>query len=310
MLFESQEDQLIRSAARRLKRRERRLFIAEVTVELSATAARVSRKAGSERAPKNESPKSGKGHGRNGAEAYRGAEKIEIPHEALQPGDACPECGDGTVYETTRPGVLAEDSADGNAKKQRTGLFTSGVVSTREGRRIALFFSSRKHAGENLIDVLAKRAKALAPPIQMCDRFEVAVPPEELVGATRQAIVGATDFDERDMNRNFDYDYDAYIEVGRNLKRLLGLDQLPAAMRLALQLMEEVSRQVEMSDEGLMTDDIKECLMVVIMALKTCNLPTGEVLAWCSAMLENDRVGFICERELKSLRQHIEASTT
>ncbi len=34
MLLESQEDQLIRSAARRLKGRERRLFIAEVTVEL------------------------------------------------------------------------------------------------------------------------------------------------------------------------------------------------------------------------------------------------------------------------------------
>jgi len=34
MLLDSQEDQLIRSAARRLKGRDRRLFIAEVTVEL------------------------------------------------------------------------------------------------------------------------------------------------------------------------------------------------------------------------------------------------------------------------------------
>jgi hypothetical protein len=145
---------------------------------------------------------------------------------------------------------------------------------------------------------------------QLTSRFEVAVPPKELVGATRQAIANATDFDERDANHNFDYDDDAYIEVGRNLKRLLGLDQLPAAMKLALQLMEEGSRQVEMSDEGLMTDDIEECLMVVIKALGKSNLPTGEVLAWCSAMLENDRVGFICERELKSLRQHVEASTS
>ena len=238
-------------------------------------------------------------HGRNGADAYHGAEKIEVQHESLQPGDACPDCGDGTVYEMARPGVLvritgqapvaakvyqlqklrchlcgkvftaqsppgvgtakydatagsmiallkygsgmpfnrfeglqgdlgiplpastqwdivsglakqvepahaellrqagqgdvvynddttikilelmgkrarqnalAEDSAGGNAKKNnRTGLFTSGVVSTREGRRIALFFSGRKHAGENLTDVLARRAKVLAPPIQMCD---------------------------------------------------------------------------------------------------------------------------------------------
>ena len=36
-----------------------------------------------------------------------------------------------------------------------TGLFTSGVVSTWEGRQIALFFSGRQHAGENLTDVLA-----------------------------------------------------------------------------------------------------------------------------------------------------------
>jgi hypothetical protein len=42
MLFDSQEDELIRSAARRLTGRERRLFIAEVTVELCDGSARVS----------------------------------------------------------------------------------------------------------------------------------------------------------------------------------------------------------------------------------------------------------------------------
>ncbi len=62
--------------------------------------------------------------------------------------------------------------------KNRSGLFTSGVVSTREGRRIALFFSGRKHAGENLTDVLAKRARALAPPIQMCDALSRNLPAE------------------------------------------------------------------------------------------------------------------------------------
>jgi transposase len=46
------------------------------------------------------------GHGRNGAHAYSGAEKIVVPHESLQPGDACPRCGKGTVYQTGRPGVL------------------------------------------------------------------------------------------------------------------------------------------------------------------------------------------------------------
>jgi hypothetical protein len=51
----------------------------------------------------------------------------------------------------------------------RTGVFTSGIVATRSGQRIALFFTGRQHAGENLAEVLAQRAADLAPPIQMCD---------------------------------------------------------------------------------------------------------------------------------------------
>jgi transposase len=248
------------------------------------------------------------GHGRNGADAYEGAEKVEVPHESLEPGDSCPDCGQGTVYDMRRGGVLvritgqapveakvyrlqklrcnlcgkvftaqapegvgsqkydatvgsmigllkygsgmpfnrmeglqgnlgiplpastqwdiirakarhlepvyaellqqaaggdivynddttvkilelmgkrarqralAEGSAEGGAgAKQRTGLFTSGILSTREGRRIALFFSGRKHAGENLKDVLAGRAADLAPPIQMCDALSRNLPGE------------------------------------------------------------------------------------------------------------------------------------
>jgi transposase len=33
---------------------------------------------------------------------------------------------------------------------------------------MALFFTGRRHAGENLSTVLARRAADLAPPIQMC----------------------------------------------------------------------------------------------------------------------------------------------
>jgi hypothetical protein len=45
------------------------------------------------------------GHGRNGVNAYRGAERIAVSHPTLTAGDACPECGRGTVYEKA-PGVL------------------------------------------------------------------------------------------------------------------------------------------------------------------------------------------------------------
>ena len=51
----------------------------------------------------------------------------------------------------------------------RTGVFTSGIVSTREGGHLALYFTGRQHAGENLGDVLKQRAAELPGPIQMCD---------------------------------------------------------------------------------------------------------------------------------------------
>jgi len=52
---------------------------------------------------------------------------------------------------------------------KRTGVFTSGIVATNEGQRIALYLTGRQHAGENLADVLRWRAAGLPPPIQMCD---------------------------------------------------------------------------------------------------------------------------------------------
>ena len=69
-----------------------------------------------------------------------------------------------------------EDSAP--SSPDRKGLFTSGVVATCEGHRIALFFSGRKHAGENLRDLLRHRAEQLAPPIQMCDALSRNRPPD------------------------------------------------------------------------------------------------------------------------------------
>lgn len=263
-----------------------------------------------ETAPEEDSRPPPRGHGRNGADAYQGGEQIQVPHECLRPGDPCPECGQGTLYEQAKPGVLirlvgqapvgakvyrlqklrcglcnkvftarppegvgsekydvtvssmigllkygtgcpfnrseglqgslgiplpastqwelvyagaqlvqpaylelirqaaqgevlynddttvrilewmgkrgrqaalAEVFAGDSAKKKepaRRGLFTSGIVSTREGRQIALFFSGRKHAGENLSDVLAQRVEALGPPIQMCDALARNLPTE------------------------------------------------------------------------------------------------------------------------------------
>lgn len=50
-----------------------------------------------------EPKKKAKGHGRNSAEDYTGAQKVNIPHESLKPGDDCPHCLKGTVYEMAKP---------------------------------------------------------------------------------------------------------------------------------------------------------------------------------------------------------------
>jgi transposase len=224
-----------------------------------------------------------KGHGRNPARAFEGAEKVKVAHPRLKPGDPCPECLKGKVYRLKEPGVrvrivgqapvqaavyelerlrcnLCQEvyaapppAGMGEAKRDetaasmvavlkygsgmpfyrleglqanlgiplprstqwdlvaqaakplapvyeelirqaaqgevlynddtavrilalqretaadRTGVFTTGIVAMAQGRRMALFFSGDKHAGENLADVLKRRAAGLPPPIQMCD---------------------------------------------------------------------------------------------------------------------------------------------
>ena len=46
------------------------------------------------------------GHGRNGAAAFTGAQKVAIPHPSLKTGDACPGCRQGKVYGQQEPKTL------------------------------------------------------------------------------------------------------------------------------------------------------------------------------------------------------------
>ncbi|HEX4129869.1 MAG TPA: hypothetical protein VHZ24_07485 [Pirellulales bacterium] len=132
----------------------------------------------------------------------------------------------------------------------------------------------------DLVELLLELARADRRVLwQLAAQCDVVAAPQELAAATRQAIADATDFDERDANRNFDYDGDAYCEVKRNLSSLIDARQLPLAMQLSLELMKAGSLQVEVSDEGLMTADIEDCLRVVIKALQKSDMPADEVLA-------------------------------
>jgi len=230
------------------------------------------------------------GHGRNGAEAFVGARKVDIAHPVLTHGDRCPDCGKGNVYGQKEPKALVRivgqaplaatvyslerlrcgacgqmftaqepegvgpekydetaaamiaqlkygsgvpfyrleqlegllgiplpaatqweiveeeaellqpardelirQAAQGEvvhnddtsmrvlrlareASDERTGVFTSGIVSTGQDCKIALYFTGRQHAGENLADVLKQRAQQSDPPIQMCDALSRNVP--------------------------------------------------------------------------------------------------------------------------------------
>ena len=235
-------------------------------------------------------PQGSPGHGRNGAQAFSGAQKVAIAHPQLTRGDSCPDCGRGKVYEQKEPQALVRivgkaplaatiyelqrlrcnacgqvftaqepegvgpekydetaaamiaqlkygsgvpfnrlermeelmgiplpaatqwevvaeaaelikpahdelirQAAQGEVlhnddtsmrvlrlerepSDQRTGVFTSGIVATDAGRKVALYFTGRQHAGENLADVLEQRAPELGVPIQMCDAASRNVP--------------------------------------------------------------------------------------------------------------------------------------
>ena len=244
------------------------------------------------------------GHGRNGAAAYSGAQKVQVPHASLQAGDPCPDGCGGKVYPQRDPGVLVrikgqaplaatvyeleklrcnlcgnvytaaappeagekkydetaasmiallrygsgfpwnrleglennlgiplpastqceimaemaptlqpaldelmrqaaqgevahnDDTSmrvlsldrDADISAERTGVFTSGIVWILGERRIGLYFTGCKHAGEHLTEMLKLRPPELPPPIQMCDALSRNVPK---LAATVQANCNA-----------------------------------------------------------------------------------------------------------------------
>lgn len=70
---------------------------------------------------------------------------------------------------TMRVQSLAKEAGQATEAQERTGIFTTSLLAEVEGQRIALFMTGHRHAGENLDQVLARRAADAPPPIQMCD---------------------------------------------------------------------------------------------------------------------------------------------
>ena len=110
--------------------------------------------------------------------------------------------GDELIRQAAQGGVVHNDdtsmrvlsldrgaASDVDIAAERTGVFTSGIVSIGEGYRIGLYFTGRKHAGENLAGVLKQRAAGLDAPIQMCDALSRNLP--KRVGNHYRALSGA-----------------------------------------------------------------------------------------------------------------------
>jgi transposase len=124
-----------------------------------------------------------------------------------------------------RAAAAADEETDG-----RTGVFTSGIVATKEDHHIALFFTGAKHAGENLADVLAQRVAALPKPIQMCDALAT-----NTAGEFETLVAGCTSHARR-----------RYVDVA---------EDFPAECRFVLETLRDVykndaaARKQEMSPE-------------------------------------------------------------
>ena len=132
-----------------------------------------------------------------------GARKLQPAFDELvnQAAQAPVLHNDDTVMKVlalTREQVQA---AAAGAPLERTGVFTSGLLAVHQEHPIALFFTGRQHAGENLADVLRQRAAELSAPIQMSDALAANAPGEFatlwancLAHARRGFVDVATDF--------------------------------------------------------------------------------------------------------------------
>lgn len=110
------------------------------------------------------------------------AEQVSPVHEALVEQAAQGEVlhnDDTTMKVLEHASAIRQESEDEESgEKKRTGTFTTAIVSQVAEHHVALFFTGRKHAGENLNDLLRKRHAELRAPIQMCDALSRNEPTE------------------------------------------------------------------------------------------------------------------------------------
>ena len=140
-------------------------------------------------------------------------------------------------------------AADALEDPERTGIFTTGVISITAAGPIALFFTGRKHAGENLAALLKDRDPALAPPIHMCDGLDRNRPSGHQVVEANCLSHGRRHFVDEIANfpAQCQYVLEALGKVFHNdstcrLRRLSDADRLAFHQRESASVMAELER--------------------------------------------------------------------
>ncbi len=73
------------------------------------------------------------------------------------------------IYNDDTTMKILELIEENRTRTSRKGMFTTGFISNLEERRLALFYTGRNHAGENMAELLEQRYEGASPPIHMCD---------------------------------------------------------------------------------------------------------------------------------------------
>lgn len=106
-------------------------------------------------------------------------EMTEAVADAAQPLYAllCAEAAKGKIVQNDDTTARVLSLKQEIKEDKRTGIFTTAILSTLEsGVRIGLFFTGRRHAGENLDALLNDRPEEHPPPIQQCDALSRNIP--------------------------------------------------------------------------------------------------------------------------------------
>lgn len=168
-----------------------------------------------------------------------------------------------------------------------------------DAEREALLRATLKRIRKVDLVEITLRVAAQAKASQWTLEHEVvlAKPLALLVHDIAAAIEIATHVDDRELNRNPPINWPAYEAVQRGFVRLIQMGAIDEAKTLALMLICKGGYQIECSDEGLMQEEIEDCLRPVISAVG--GSPGGDV--WASEMLRHDGAGMICRSELTAL---------